>query len=401
MKNQFLRDRQWSYSDCLPFFKKYRLSVREDEWASNINKKVIVGLSGGVDSSVSALILLMQNYNVESIFMKNWDDPDDSECTAEEDFVYAKKVAAALSMNIYSINLAEEYKNEVFDYFLQKIREGETPNPDILCNREVKFKKFFDLCLSYGADFMATGHYSQLVNAREGRLDLAKGIDSNKDQTYFLAEIDSKVFPKVLFPIGALHKPEVREIAQNFKLASANKKDSTGICFIGERNFKKFLSQYINKTKGNFINEQGAILGKHDGVGFYTIGQRKGLGIGGPGGPFFVSHKNSETNEITLVEGEENPLLYSQGVFLKEINFFHDDYKEIQNCAVKIRYRQKEVPCKVLKLNEGYYIKFDKPVRAATKMQFAVLYQENLCLGGGEIQEVHNYYTEEKFSFIS
>lgn len=346
-------------------------------------------MSGGVDSSVVALITKLQGYKVIGLFMKNWDETNpDGSCNADNDYQDVIKVCEKLDMPYYSVNFVKEYWDGVFEEFLNDYRKGFTPNPDILCNREIKFKVFFQRARLLGADFLATGHYCQLDNSR-----LAKAVDQNKDQTYFLYAVNKDVFKNVLFPIGHLPKPKVRELATRFELATMAKKDSTGICFIGERNFKNFLSQYIESQQGNFVDLAGKVLGKHDGTCFYTLGQRKGMGIGGPGEAWFVVAKNFDKNEVILAQGDDHPALYADGLTAVELNWLTDLPEGSFKCMAKVRYRQQEQACTVTVEEGRAKVLFDQPQRAMTPRQSVVFYLDNLCLGGGIISEIApNYY---------
>jgi tRNA-specific 2-thiouridylase len=300
------------------------------------------------------------------------------------------KVCEKLDIPYYSVNFVKEYWDGVFEEFLNDYRQGFTPNPDILCNREIKFKVFYQRARLLGADFLATGHYCQLDAGH-----LAKAVDTNKDQTYFLYAVDKNVFKHVLFPIGHLPKPKVRELAERFDLATKAKKDSTGICFIGERNFKNFLSQYIESQKGNFIDLSGKILGKHDGVCFYTLGQRKGMGIGGPGEAWFVVGKNYTQNEVILAQGDDHPALYADGLSAVEMNWLTETPKTgTFRCKAKVRYRQVEQACTVTVEENSIKVIFDQPQRAMTPRQSVVFYQGEQCLGGGIISEIAPNYFE-------
>ncbi len=349
-------------------------------------------MSGGVDSSVVALMTKLQGYKTIGLFMKNWDETNpDGSCPADNDYQDVIKVCEKLDIPYYSVNFVKEYWDGVFEEFLSDYRKGFTPNPDILCNREIKFKVFYQRAKLLGADFLATGHYCQLDNAR-----LSKAIDQNKDQTYFLYAVNKEVFKNVLFPIGHLPKPKVRELATRFELATMTKKDSTGICFIGERNFKNFLSQYIQSQKGNFIDLNGKVLGQHDGTCFYTLGQRKGMGIGGPGEAWFVVAKNFDKNEVILAQGDDHPALYADGLTAVELNWLTDLPGATFKCKAKVRYRQAEQDCTVT-IEEGRAkVIFDRPQRAMTPRQSVVFYLDNLCLGGGIISEISPNYFELK-----
>lgn len=347
-------------------------------------------MSGGVDSSVTALITKLQGYKVIGLFMKNWDETNpDGTCPADHDFQDVIKVCEKLDVPYYSVNFVKEYWDGVFSEFLEDYKKGFTPNPDILCNREIKFKVFYQRAKLLGADYLATGHYCQLEDGK-----LKKGADQNKDQTYFLYAVQKDVFKDVLFPIGHLPKPQVRELAARFDLATKAKKDSTGICFIGERNFKNFLSQYIQSVKGNFVDLNGKVLGQHDGTCFYTLGQRKGMGIGGPGEPWFVVAKNFDQNEVILAQGQDHPALYADGLTAIELNWLQEAPQGTFKCKAKVRYRQPEEPCTVTVEGETVKVIFDRPQRAMTPRQSIVFYQDDFCLGGGIIQEISPNYHE-------
>ncbi len=368
---------------------EYGITLSEAQYAQNATKTVIVGMSGGVDSSVVALVTKLQGYKVIGLFMKNWDEINpDGTCPADEDYQDVIKVCEKLDIRYYSVNFVKEYWDGVFQEFLNDFRQGFTPNPDVLCNREIKFKVFYQRARLLGADFLATGHYCQLENNH-----LTKAIDQNKDQTYFLYAVQKEVFEHVLFPIGHLPKPKVRELAEKFDLATKAKKDSTGICFIGERNFKNFLSQYIEGQKGSFIDTNGKILGKHDGVCFYTLGQRKGLGIGGPGEPWFVVSKNYQANEVVLVQGDDHPALYADGLSAVDLNWLVEAPAGTFKCMAKVRYRQTDQACTVTVEEGRVKVIFDYPQRAMTPRQSVVFYQGDICLGGGIISEIApNYF---------
>lgn len=370
--------------------KEYGLNLSQDEYVLNQSKTVVVGMSGGVDSSVTALVTKLQGYKVIGLFMKNWDETNpDGSCTADEDYQDVIKVCEKLDMPYYSVNFVKEYWDGVFEEFLSDYRKGFTPNPDILCNREIKFKVFFQKAKLLGADFLATGHYCQVDNGQ-----LKKAVDQNKDQTYFLYAVQREVFKDVLFPIGHLPKPKVRDLAHRFDLATKTKKDSTGICFIGERDFKDFLSQYIKQQQGNFVDLNGKILGKHDGTCFYTLGQRKGMGIGGPGAAWFVVGKNFDKNEVILAQGDDHPALYADGLMAIELNWLKSPPQGTFKCKAKVRYRQSEQDCTVTVLGDQVKVIFDRPQRAMTPRQSVVFYDGDDCLGGGIIQEISPSYHE-------
>jgi tRNA-specific 2-thiouridylase len=365
---------------------KYGIEISDQEIKENNDKHVICGMSGGVDSSVSALVLKLMGFKVSGIFMRNWDEIDEhGVCSAENDYQDVIAVCENLNIPYYSIDFSKEYKDQVFSHFLAEYEKGYTPNPDILCNREIKFKVFFDKAMELGADYLATGHYCQTDGSQ-----LIKGNDASKDQSYFLYAINGEVLKKVLFPIGALEKTKVRQIAKVFNLATMSKKDSTGICFIGERNFKEFLAQYLKSQKGNFVHlETKKVLKSHDGACFYTKGQRKGLGIGGPGGPFFVVDKDIESNTVYVAEGEDHPALYATELFANDLTWIKECPDFPLKCHAKVRYRQADQECTVYKIgDEEIKVVFNTPQRAITERQSVVLYHNNICLGGGVIKAV-------------
>lgn len=354
--------------------------------AENAKKTVIIGMSGGVDSSVSALILKKQGYNVIGMFMKNWEEEDENGvCQASKEFADVVKVCEKIDIPYYSVEFVKEYRDNVFAHFLTEYEAGHTPNPDILCNREIKFKVFFEKARELGADLLATGHYCQT----DGRGNLIKGADQGKDQTYFLYAVKKPVLEHVLFPIGELQKSEVRAIAHEFDLATASKKDSTGICFIGERNFKNFLSQYLPAKPGNFELLSGEVVGKHDGCAFYTPGQRKGLGLGGQGEPWFVIAKDVERNVVIVERGERHPAMYCDELTATDIDWVDPNFKiegELRLKA-KVRYRQPDQDCVVSMLSDGrLHVRFDIPQRAVTPRQSVVFYNGYTCLGGAMIE---------------
>jgi len=350
--------------------------------------KIIVGLSGGVDSSVSALLLKQQGHQVEGIFMKNWEEDDtDSHCSAQEDIKDAQSVCDNLGIKLHKVNFAQEYWDNVFTYFLNTYKNGQTPNPDILCNKEIKFK----LCLNYafeylGADYFATGHYAQIINHK-----LIKACDKTKDQTYFLYTLSQNLLNKILFPIGHLLKSDVRKIALQHNLVTHNKKDSTGICFIGERKFKSFLQKYLPAQKGIIENIDGKKIGHHDGLMYYTIGQRQGIQIGGQragtGEPFYVVGKDIHRNTLIVAQGHSHPILYSKQLTFNDPHFIQPAQFPLK-CFAKIRYRQQEEPCVVATMDHiRYTVHFDSPQWAISPGQSIVLYDNDQCLGGGIITE--------------
>ncbi len=353
--------------------------------------KVIVGISGGVDSSVAALLLKEEGYDVTGIFMKNWDDTDENGfCTAEEDFEDAVAVCNQIGIPYYSINFEKEYYDRVFTYFLDEYKKGRTPNPDVMCNKEIKFKAFLDFAKNLGADYLATGHYAR-VDRKDGETKMLRGLDNNKDQTYFLSQLSQNQIEDVLFPIGNLQKSEVREIAKKAGLATAEKKDSTGICFIGERDFNEFLSNYLPARPGNIIDIEGNIMGNHDGLMYHTIGQRRGLGIGGEGEAWFVYGKDLEKNELLVCQGKNNPLLFSNKLYGSEFSTISDKESPKEfDCTAKFRYRQADIKAHVKVLGDGKVEVTYDPTKAVTPGQAAVFYDGDVCLGSAIIDEVYN-----------
>lgn len=359
---------------------------------------VIVGMSGGVDSSVTALLLKQQGYRVEGLFMKNWDEDDNTEyCSAKQDLSDAQAVADKLGIHLHTANFAAEYWDNVFEHFLAEYRAGRTPNPDILCNREIKFKVFLEYAELLGADAIATGHYVRR-SQHNGHTQLLKGLDNNKDQSYFLHAVGEDAFAKSLFPIGELKKSTVRAIASEHQLATARKKDSTGICFIGERRFKDFLSQYLPAQPGNIETPEGKILGTHQGLMYHTLGQRQGLGIGGlkdaSEAPWYVAQKDLQRNVLVAVQGTDHPLLFSQSLTTGKMHWInHAPITDDATAALsaKVRYRQSDQHCQITPVGNSdnqYHIAFDEPQRAVTPGQSVVLYQGDICLGGAVIQTV-------------
>ncbi|KPH77080.1 MULTISPECIES: tRNA 2-thiouridine(34) synthase MnmA [Bacillaceae] len=356
----------------------------------NKDIRVVVGMSGGVDSSVAALLLKEQGYDVVGIFMKNWDDTDEfGVCTATEDFDDVVRVCNQLDIPYYSVNFEKEYWDKVFTYFLDEYKAGRTPNPDVMCNKEIKFKAFLDHALSLGADYLATGHYAR-VREVDGKIQLLRGVDDNKDQTYFLNQLSDDVLRKVMFPLGEIPKPKVREIAKEAGLVTATKKDSTGICFIGERNFKQFLSEYLPAQPGEMRTLDGEVKGRHDGLMYYTIGQRQGLGIGGAGDPWFVVGKNLKENVLYVEQGYSNDKLYSEALIATNLNWINpDDIEKSFTCTAKFRYRQKDSGVTVTLLEDGKVkVDFHESQRAITPGQAVVFYDGDVCLGGGTIDEI-------------
>lgn len=353
--------------------------------------RVVVGMSGGVDSSVAALLLKQQGYEVVGVFMKNWDDADEfGVCTAEEDYYYVRRVCQQIGIPYYSVNFEEEYQQRVFKYFLEEYRKGRTPNPDVMCNREIKFGEFLKKALELEADYLATGHYAR-VDYVNGEYRLLRGLDPNKDQTYFLHVLNQQQLSKAMFPIGHLPKRRVREIARGAGLPTAQRKDSTGVCFIGERNFKEFLSHYLPAKPGEIRTLEGKVIGRHDGLMFYTLGQRKGLGIGGGYGnnePWFVVDKDLENNILYVAQGNDHPALYSQGLLASQVHWVSGHAPAaVFQCVAKFRHRQADQKVTVqVKENGDCLVVFDQPQRAITPGQAAVFYQGEVCLGGGTIE---------------
>ena len=358
---------------------------------------VIVGMSGGVDSSVCAALLKEEGYKVIGLFMKNWEEFDEhGVCQASKEYEDVIKVCEKLDIPYYSVDFVKEYRDQVFLQFVNEYKLGFTPNPDVLCNREIKFKVFLDKALELGADFLATGHYCQ-NKFIDGKHHLVKGADPLKDQSYFLCAINEQALSHVLFPIGHLPKTEVRKLAAKYDLVTKNKKDSTGICFIGERNFKNFLSQYITFTEGEFQTMDGSVVGRHTGAVYYTIGQRKGLGLGGQGEPWFVVGKDIEANVVYVERGENHPALYSDTLTATDISFINGnlDVAFPYKCKAKIRYRQKDQDCTLIKIEDGkIYVHFDSPQRAITPRQSIVFYDGEVCLGGAMIEKSGPTYFE-------
>ncbi|MDR1473400.1 MAG: tRNA 2-thiouridine(34) synthase MnmA [Lactobacillales bacterium] len=360
-------------------------------------KRVVVGMSGGVDSSVAAFLLKEQGYDVIGVFMKNWDDTDEmGTCTATEDYQDVARVADQIGIPYYSVNFEKEYWDHVFEYFLAEYRLGRTPNPDVMCNREIKFKAFLNYALKLGADYIATGHYAQIYKGEDGVVHLLRGADQIKDQTYFLCQLSQQQLEKVIFPLGHLQKQEVRKIAEQAHLATAKKKDSTGICFIGEKNFKQFLTNYLPVQKGKMRTLEGVEMGEHDGLMYYTIGQREGLGIGGQRGsenePWFVVGKDLATNTLYVGQGFHHPALMATSLEASEISFTTNEKRsDVFTCTAKFRYLQEDVTVQViLHEKQRATVNFVESVRAITPGQVVVFYDEEECLGGGLIDVAYH-----------
>ena len=367
------------------------------------SKRVVVGLSGGVDSAVSAWLLKQQGHEVVGLFMKNWEDDDDSEyCSSRQDFLDAASVADVIGIDLEHVNFATEYKDRVFAEFLREYQAGRTPNPDVLCNAEIKFKAFLDHAVRLGAQAIATGHYARVrFNPATERHELLKGLDPNKDQSYFLHRLNQQQLARTLFTVGELHKTEVRRIAEEIQLPNAKKKDSTGICFIGERPFREFLNRYLSQAPGLIKDDRGRVLGEHVGLSFYTLGQRKGIGVGGVkergarrgGGdhaPWFVARKDLATNTLYIVQGHEHPWLQSAALEADELSWVAGHAPTPGACAAKTRYRQSDAKALLSALPDGAArLDFEALQWAVTPGQSAVVYDGEVCLGGGFIRAAY------------
>lgn len=354
-------------------------------------ESIVVGLSGGVDSAVCAHLLQRQGYDVQAVFMKNWDEDDDEHCSATEDLADAKEVCAKLDIPLKTVNFSSEYWDSVFEYFLAEHRAGRTPNPDILCNTEIKFKVFLEYASQLGVERIATGHYARIAE-KQGRYQLLCGLDQGKDQSYFLHGLNQAQLSKSIMPLGALEKSEVRQIAADLDLTIHNKKDSTGICFIGERKFSEFLQQYLPSKRGDIVDLDGNIIGQHQGATFFTIGQRQGLGIGGRADsssePWYVADKDMATNKVIVAQGSDHPALFNQRLQLEDMHWIDpQDERDNFHCSAKIRYRQSHQACQLLRNEDGHWeLAFEQTQRAVTPGQFAVIYEQDRCLGGAVIQ---------------
>jgi tRNA-specific 2-thiouridylase len=354
-------------------------------------QRIVVGLSGGVDSAVTAWLLKQQGHEVVGIFMKNWEDDDDSEyCSSNVDFVDAAAVADVIGIEIEHVNFAADYKDRVFAEFLREYQAGRTPNPDVLCNAEIKFKAFLDHAMRLGAEKIATGHYAR-VRERAGRFELLKGLDPAKDQSYFLHRLNQAQLAKTLFPVGELAKTEVRRIAAEIGLPNAKKKDSTGICFIGERPFREFLNRYLSHEPGTMLDDRGREVGRHVGLSFYTLGQRQGLGIGGvkSGGgehaPWYVARKEIDRNTLRVVQGHDHPWLLSHTLSADDVSWVAGEAPTAGDFGAKTRYRQADARCRFTPQPGGFQLDFEQAQWAVTPGQSAVLYDGEVCLGGGVI----------------
>lgn len=375
-------------------YEKHFPKLSAEQLAENGTKKVICGMSGGVDSSVSAFILQQQGYQVEGLFMKNWEEDDDTDyCTAAADLADAQAVCDKLGIKLHKINFAAEYWDNVFEHFLSEYKAGRTPNPDILCNKEIKFKAFLEYAAEdLGANYIATGHYVRRRGA-DDKAQLLRGLDANKDQSYFLYTLSSKQVGQSLFPVGDIEKPIVRAIAEDLDLITAKKKDSTGICFIGERKFKDFLARYLPAQPGNIRTVEDDIIGRHDGLMYHTLGQRKGLGIGGVKGAgeeaWYVVEKDLVNNELIVAQGHDHSALLSTGLIAQQLHWVdRQPIREPLRCTVKTRYRQTDVPCTIEPIDdESIKVIFDEPQIAVTPGQSAVFYLDEVCLGGGIIEQ--------------
>lgn len=363
--------------------------------------RVVVGMSGGVDSSATALKLKREGYDVVGIFMKNWDDTDENGvCTATEDYKDVQAVANQIGIPYYSVNFEKEYWNKVFEYFLDEYKKGRTPNPDVICNKEIKFKAFLDYAMDLGADYVATGHYARVERDDDGTVHMLRGVDSNKDQTYFLNQLSQDQLQRVMFPLGEMEKSDVRQLAEEAGLKTADKKDSTGICFIGERDFKEFLMNYLPAQPGEMQTLDGDVVNTHDGLMYYTIGQRQGLGIGGSkeygNEPWFVIGKDLERNVLLVGQGFHHEHLYATHLEASDFSFTVKAPAEAEfRCTAKFRYRTDDVPV-TIKMNDDRteaIVEFDEPQRAITPGQAIVLYDGEECLGGGTIDRA---YKEDK-----
>ena len=358
------------------------------------DQRIIVGMSGGVDSSVTALLLQQQGYDVQGVFMKNWEGDDtETHCAAEDDLRDARQVCETLGIPLQGVNFADQYWDRVFEYFLQEYRASRTPNPDILCNREIKFKAFLDYALGQGADYIATGHYAR-IGREDDNYTLLRGKDITKDQSYFLYTLGQAQLARSLFPIGELQKSRVRQLAEQHRLITYNKKDSTGICFIGERDFRAFLKRYLPAQPGEIQTPDGKRLGRHEGLMYYTLGQRQGLGIGGvkghEGAVWYVADKDLKNNVLIVVDGHNHPLLYSQSLTAIDLHWVAGKPPKFPlACSAKTRYRQQDAACTIeTAADNTCMVHFQTPQWAVTPGQSVVFYQGDVCLGGGIINNI-------------
>ncbi len=354
-------------------------------------------MSGGVDSSVAALLLKKAGYEVFGLFMKNWEE-DQETCSSASDFEDVARVARILDIPYYTLNFCKEYRSQVFSKFLEGYQKGYTPNPDILCNQEIKFNLFLKKTKELGADFLATGHYAQ-KEEKDGLFSLLKGNDPEKDQSYFIYTLNQDILKSLLFPVGHLKKSQVRQIAHEHSLPTASKKDSVGICFIGKRDFRPFLGKFIGFTPGSFETPDGKVVGTHEGAAFFTIGQRKGLAIGGKGDAWYVVGKDMPRNVVYVVQGENHPSLFAESLVSTQLTWVEGKPPSLpHSCMAKIRYRQKDQSCLIEKIEEGKaFVSFSSPQRAITQQQSIVFFEGQKCLGGGIIQEVGpNFYEQKK-----
>ena len=351
---------------------------------------IIIGMSGGVDSAVAASVLIKNGYDVEAVFMKNWDENDEEFCTAAQDYKDALQVCEMLDIPLRSIDLTDEYWEKVFKIFLEECKVGRTPNPDIICNKEIKFRAFLDYALELGAKQIATGHYAQ-IKSHDNIFQLLRGKDPNKDQSYFLYRLDQYQISKSIFPIGDLNKEYVRKKANDLGFLNHNKKDSTGICFIGERNYKKFLKRYFNTQPGDIVSNKGEIIGQHEGLMYYTYGQRQGLGIGGGysnrEAPWYVSDKILSENRLIVVQGHDHPDLYHSFLTASNISWVSGSVPLSENnITAKIRYRSKDTSCRIIKHSNNILVEFDSLQFAIAPGQSIVFYTNDICIGGGIIE---------------
>lgn len=368
-----------------------------------MEKKVVLGMSGGVDSSVCGIILKEKGYDVTGVFMKNWDEKDPGgACTAESDYEDVRLVSEKIGIPYYTVNFEKEYMDYVFEYFLDEYKSGRTPNPDVLCNQEIKFKAFLNYALKIDAEYIAMGHYAR-VEEKEGKFYLKRGLDENKDQSYFLCRVGQKALSKTIFPIGELKKEKVRKIAQDYNLSTADKKDSTGVCFIGERDFQEFLAKFLKSEKGDMIDvDTLKKVGRHTGLINYTLGQRKGIGIGGVGNgkPWFVCGKNLEKNILYVCQGSDNKALFSKGLIAEKPFFILEEKPELPlKCTAKFRYRQRDINVTLDEKDGNIYLEFDEEVKAVTPGQIACFYDGDYVIGSAIISRP--IPVNDKYDFLN